>query len=137
MNESGSPSRPTTYVWPSLTYADAPAAIEFLATAFGFVATAVYKADDDDTVVHHAELSWSPGGGIMLGTQRDSSGGPGTTGQGACYVVTDDPDGLYARAVSAGATVVRELEDQDYGSREFSVRDPEGNLWSFGTYAGE
>ena len=64
MNETDSPSRPTTYVWPSLTYVDAPAAIEFLVTAFGFVATAVYKADDDDTVVHHAELAWSPGGGI-------------------------------------------------------------------------
>jgi uncharacterized glyoxalase superfamily protein PhnB len=124
-------------VWPSLRYADAPAAIEFLTAAFGFVATAVYRAEDDDTVVHHAELAWPPGGGIMLGTQRESADWPAATGQAACYVVTDDPDGLYSRAVSAGAGVVREPADQDYGSREFSVRDPEGNLWSFGTYAGE
>jgi uncharacterized glyoxalase superfamily protein PhnB len=59
---------------------------------------------------------------------------PGSTG---CYVVTDDPDGLFARAVAAGAEVLRPLEDTDYGSREFAVRDPEGNLWSFGTYRGE
>jgi uncharacterized glyoxalase superfamily protein PhnB len=137
MSESPSPSRPVTYVWPSLGYHDAPAAIEFLTRAFGFVATAVHKSENDDTVVDHAELAWPPGGGIMLGTQRKSAESPGSTGHASCYVVTDDPDGLYTRAVSAGASVVQELTDQDYGSREFSVRDPEGNLWIFGTYAGE
>jgi uncharacterized glyoxalase superfamily protein PhnB len=50
------------------------------------------------------------------------------------YIVEPDPDAHHARAVSAGARVVRELEDMSYGSREYSVRDPEGNLWSFGTY---
>jgi uncharacterized glyoxalase superfamily protein PhnB len=49
-------------------------------------------------------------------------------------VTVEDPDAHYAVARKAGATVVRELEDMDYGSREYSVRDPEGNLWSFGTY---
>jgi uncharacterized glyoxalase superfamily protein PhnB len=48
--------------------------------------------------------------------------------------VTPDPDPQYARSRAAGAKIVRELEDMPYGSREFSVRDPEGNLWSFGTY---
>jgi uncharacterized glyoxalase superfamily protein PhnB len=46
----------------------------------------------------------------------------------------DDPDALHDRAKEAGATIVRELADQDYGSREFTASDPEGNLWSFGTY---
>jgi uncharacterized glyoxalase superfamily protein PhnB len=50
------------------------------------------------------------------------------------YVVDADPDAHHARAVAAGARIVRELEDMSYGSREYSVRDPEGNLWSFGTY---
>ena len=50
------------------------------------------------------------------------------------YVVVEDPDAHHERAVAAGASVVRPLEDMDYGSREYSVRDPEGNLWSFGTY---
>jgi uncharacterized glyoxalase superfamily protein PhnB len=52
-------------------------------------------------------------------------------------VVTDDPDGLFARATAAGAKVLRELHDTDYGSRDFAVLDPEGNHWSFGTYRGE
>ena len=48
--------------------------------------------------------------------------------------MVEDPDALYERAKSAGADISRELQDMDYGSREFSARDPEGNAWSFGTY---
>jgi uncharacterized glyoxalase superfamily protein PhnB len=55
-------------------------------------------------------------------------------GTGWSYVVVDDPDGLFERASAAGAEIVQKLIDTDYGSRDFSVRDPEGNLWSFGTY---
>ena len=51
-------------------------------------------------------------------------------------MVTDEPDALFERATAAGAEVARGLRDEDYGSRGFTVRDPEGNLWSFGTYAG-
>jgi uncharacterized glyoxalase superfamily protein PhnB len=50
--------------------------------------------------------------------------------------VCDDPDAIFARATAAGARVVRGLRDEDYGSRGFTVADPDGNLWSFGTYAG-
>jgi uncharacterized glyoxalase superfamily protein PhnB len=50
------------------------------------------------------------------------------------YIASRDPDAIHARATRAGAEIVRELTDTDYGSREFSVRDLEGNLWSFGTY---
>jgi uncharacterized glyoxalase superfamily protein PhnB len=73
----------------------------------------------------------------MLGSVRDGDESwpvpPGCTG---CYVVTDDPDALFERAVAAGAEVLRPLHDTDYGSRDFAVRDPEGNQWSFGTYRG-
>ena len=55
-------------------------------------------------------------------------------GQGWVYVAVEDPDALFARATAAGAAVAMELTDSSYGSRDFSVRDPEGNLWSFGTY---
>ncbi len=130
-------ARPRTGVWPSFRYHDAPAAIDFLTTAFGFERVVVYTSDDDPAIVDHAQLSWPLGGGIMLGSQRESADWPATTGQGATYVVTDSPDALFERAVAAGANIVRGLSDQDYGSRDFSVRDPEGNLWSFGTYAGE
>ncbi len=88
--------------------------------------------------VDHAELSWPLGGGIMLGSVRDDPDDPwalrpGTSG---VYVVTDDPDALHERAVAAGAEITREPFDTDYGSRDFAARDPEGNLWAFGTYRG-
>lgn len=125
-------------IWPVLTYRDAPAAIEFLAEAFGFERTAVYARDDDPTVIEHAEMRWPSGGGVMFGTagKDDSPFGLRTPGNDSVYVVCEDPDELFDRAVAADATIVRELADEDYGSRGFSVRDPEGNLWSFGTYPG-
>jgi uncharacterized glyoxalase superfamily protein PhnB len=128
---------PPPQVWPTLRARDARALIKFLTEAFGFEETVVYG--DSDTV-HHAQLSWPPGGGIMLGSARPSGSGddwalqPGSFGG---YVVTDDPDGLFARATAAGAKVIKELYDTDYGSRDFIVLDPEGNRWSFGTYRGE
>lgn len=125
------------HVWPTLRYRDAVAAIDFLESAFGFTRRAVHPSDADPTVVEHAELDWPLGGAIMLGSLRETADWPAAAGSGATYVVTDEPDALFARATSAGAEVVRPLRDEDYGSRDFVVRDLEGNLWSFGTYAGE
>ena len=75
----------------------------------------------------------------MFGTAEKDDGpfGKRVPGNDSVYVVCDDPDVLFDRAVTAGAEVVRGLRDEDYGSRGFTVRDPEGNLWSFGTYGGE
>ena len=128
---------PPPQVWPTLRARDARALIKFLVDAFGFEDTVVYG--DGDTV-HHAQLTWPPGGGIMLGSARPDATGDDRTlqpGRFSAYVVTDDPDGLFARATAAGAKVVMELHDTDYGSRDFAVHDPEGNRWSFGTYRGE
>ncbi|AGZ44518.1 VOC family protein [Actinoplanes friuliensis] len=127
---------PPPQVWPTLRARDARALIKFLVDAFGFTETAVYGEGDH---VAHAELAWPLGGGIMLGSHRDDPDDawalrPGTFG---AYVVTDDPDGLHDRAVKAGATITKGLAETDYGSRDFAARDPEGNLWSFGTYRGE
>jgi uncharacterized glyoxalase superfamily protein PhnB len=127
---------PAPQVWPTLRAQDARTLIKFLIEAFGFRETVVYG--DGDTV-HHAELAWPLGGGIMLGSARADAGDdwplrPGTFG---AYVVTDDPDSLFVRAVEHGATVIRALHETDYGSRDFAVRDPEGNHWSFGTFRGE
>jgi uncharacterized glyoxalase superfamily protein PhnB len=128
-----------TSIWPCLTYTDARAALEWLEKAFGFEPTAVYAREGDDSIVEHAEMRWPEGGGIMFGTagKHDGPFGSRPTGQTAVYVVCTDPDALFARASGLGAEVVMGLTDTDYGSRDFSVRDPEGNLWSFGTYAGE
>jgi uncharacterized glyoxalase superfamily protein PhnB len=125
---------PAPIIWPALTYADAPAAIRFLVEAFGFVETLVVPGDGGREVAH-AELRWPEGGGVMLGSTSDDHkfGQPTRT---STYVVTDKPDALFECATAAGAEVVRGLRDEDYGSRGFTVRDPEGNLWSFGTYRG-
>ncbi|WP_433044025.1 VOC family protein [Dactylosporangium sp. CS-033363] len=126
---------PPPNVWPTLRATDARALMTFLADAFGFVESAAYGEGD---VIHHAEMLWPEGGGIMLGSDRQDGSiwalRPGTFG---AYVVTADPDGIYERAKRAGAEILQELNETDYGSRGFSVRDPEGNLWSFGTYPGE
>lgn len=127
---------PAPQVWPTLRANDARALIRFLVDAFGFEETAVHG---DGDIVRHAELSWPLGGGIMLGSVRDEPGDPwrlqpGTFG---AYVVADDVDILHARAADAGAEIVRKPSDTGYGSRDFTARDPEGNLWSFGTYRGE
>jgi uncharacterized glyoxalase superfamily protein PhnB len=136
-----SPDAPPPNVWPALHARDARGLIRFLVDAFGFEETVVYgdQPDGSGDVVVHAELSWPLGGGVMLGSTRPDAGDrwPAEPGSTACYVVTDDPDGLHDRAVAAGADVVAPLHDTDYGSRDFSVRDPEGNRWSFGTYRGE
>jgi uncharacterized glyoxalase superfamily protein PhnB len=124
-------------LWPTLVYADARGAIRFLEKAFGLIPVAVYEGGPERPVAH-AELRWPPGGGIMLGSAQPDGNefAKRPTGTASCYLVTDDPDGLFARATRAGAQVVRGLTDEDYGSRGFTVRDPEGNLWSFGTYRG-
>src|SRR5579859_3855598 len=113
-------------IFPSLRFADADAALEWMTGAFGFEQRAVYRSDDG--VVQHAELSLGAGT-IMLG-----QGDPASHG---IYVVVDDADAHYERAKAAGTEITRELEDTPYGSREYSARDLDGHIWSFGTYKPE
>ena len=118
-------------IFPVLRYRNAAAAIDFLERAFGFERSAVYS--DDDGRVQHAELALGESS-IMLGSWTPGSHPePGTTN---LYVVVTDPDAHRARAAEAGAEV-SEITEQDYGSRDYSATDPEGNQWSFGTYPGE
>jgi uncharacterized glyoxalase superfamily protein PhnB len=130
------PTSPPPQVWPTLRARDAPALIGFLVNVVGFRETVVYGEGDR---VDHAELAWPAGGGVMLGSMREVdpatqwSPQPGTFG---AYVVTDDIDALYARVAAAGAEITRSPHDTDYGSRDFAIKDPEGNHWSFGTYPG-
>jgi uncharacterized glyoxalase superfamily protein PhnB len=127
---------PKPQVWPTLRAREARSLIRFLVDAFGFQETVVYGEGD---TVAHAQLGWPLGGGIMLGSARDDPDDqwplrPGTFG---AYVVADDIDALHERAAKAGAEIVKAPYDTDYGSRDFIAKDPEGNLWSFGTYRGE
>jgi uncharacterized glyoxalase superfamily protein PhnB len=126
---------PPLQVWPTLRAWDARALIRFLVDVLGFEETAVYG---EGARVDHAELSWPLGGGIMLGSARDDTNDPRPLQPGSFgAVVTDNPDELFTRVTAAGAQVLQPLHDTDYGSRDFTVRDPEGNRWSFGTYRGE
>ena len=122
----------TTRLWHTFTVHDADAMMTWL-KAVGFTEHATYRDDEDPGVVHHAEWLWPGGGGIMFGSARPDGALEGT-GPAAAYLVTDDPDAVFEAAVAAGATVVRPMVDEDYGGRGGSVRDPEGNHWSFGSY---
>ncbi len=122
-------------IFPTFRYRDAPAMIDWLETAFGFVTHARYM--DGDTVAH-AQMAFG-GSMIMLGSAQDDDfgklvGAPGPQGGASTYIACEDPDALFARAKAAGATMLSGLVDQDYGSRDFLCADPEGNVWCFGTY---
>jgi uncharacterized glyoxalase superfamily protein PhnB len=123
-----------------LTYDDASAALDWLEQAFGFERASVHEGPDG--TIAHAELKLDDGM-IMLGTAGDNDLGLktprelGAVNQGVYLIVDADIDAHYERAVAADAVVVRALHDTDYGSRDYIVRDPEGNLWSVGTYRPE
>jgi uncharacterized glyoxalase superfamily protein PhnB len=118
----------------SFRYRDARAAIDWLERAFGFERVSVHEGDDG--TIGHAELRLGDDI-IMLGTEAaepDPRWGA-RTGTQWIYVAVENADAAFERATAAGAEVVMPLTDLEYGSRDFAVRDPEGNLWSFGTYS--
>jgi len=123
----------TQSIYASIRYRDAIGAIDFLERAFGFERGDVHQGEDG--AVHHAELRFADEW-IMLGSTSSGSDGRLDLPSGPTwiYVVVDEPDAHHERAVAAGAEIVRDLKDEDYGSRGYTARDPEGNVWSFGTY---
>jgi len=110
-------------IFPSVGYEDQDAAIEFLKRAFGFEEHVIYR--NEDGTIAHAELRYGPS--IMFVSRPDP-------GRGNLYVAIDDADAHCERARAAGATIDREPNDTDYGSRDYRALDPEGNVWLFGTY---
>ncbi|MCF6524287.1 VOC family protein [Streptomyces sp. JJ36] len=125
---------PAPDTWPIIQAQDAPALIDFLTGTVGFLRTAVHT---DGDLVAHAQLDWPEGGGVMLSSVREDGHCVSPPGSGATYVVTADVDGLYEKLRAAGVRFTAEPEDKDYGGRDFTMTDPEGNTWSFGTYPGE
>jgi len=107
---------PRSAVIPAHRYRNTPAALNWLCEVLGFTLHAVYEGETG--TIGHAELALGNG---MIETR-------------SVYLVVPDADAVHARAVAAGATILRPLQDTPYGSREFAVKDPEGHSWSVGTY---
>jgi uncharacterized glyoxalase superfamily protein PhnB len=122
-------------IYPTMRCRDAEAMIRWLKDIIGFTEHVVYRSNG---VVQHAQLACGASL-LMLGQTRDDEYGKlvgDISGRrtDALYVAVDDPDALHARVKASGAKIEMELHNTDYGSRDFACRDPEGNLWSFGTY---
>lgn len=133
------PPNTRSTVIPTLRYRDAHAAINWLCNTFGFEKQLIVPGDDG--IIAHAQLSFG-NGMIMLGSvvdsefgrfikQPDEIGGAETQ---SAYVIVSDADVIYNRVKRAGAKIVLDIKDEDYGGRGFSCRDLEGHLWNFGTY---
>ena len=116
-----------TAVTPYLVAEDAPALLDFLASAFGAVER--MRVPMPGGLLGHAEVEID-GAPVML-----SSAGPDfPPNQAQIHLYVEDVDAVYAQAVSAGATAVAEPEDQFYGDRIARVLDPAGNHWSIATH---
>jgi uncharacterized glyoxalase superfamily protein PhnB len=121
-------------VWASVVSDDAPAVRDWL-LALGFTEDLRIPGEREGTT-HHSQLDWPDGGRVMLSStgERDTPCRPGSSWQ---HVVCSDPDAVWHRARGIGARVVHEIVDQtDYPAREFTVADPDGNYWTFSTFAG-
>jgi uncharacterized glyoxalase superfamily protein PhnB len=127
MTKNSSPN-----IFPVLRYKDGRAAIDWLGKAFGFETH--FAVDNPDGSVGHAELKFGSGIIMFGGASAHDPANPWSAAKSGIYVAVDDVDAHYARAKAAGTQIVRELADTSYGAREYSARDPDGHLWSFGTY---
>lgn len=135
------PMKTTATIVPGLRYQDAPKAIDWLCRAFGFEKHLVVP--NDDGTIAHAQLTFG-NGMIMLGSAgkhgntydelvKPASESGATPTQGL-YVIVEDADAHLARARAAGAEILIDVQDEHYGGRDYTCRDPEGNVWTFGTY---
>jgi uncharacterized glyoxalase superfamily protein PhnB len=126
-------------VVPTLRYRDGRAAIDFLCKAFGFQEHLVVP--DPSGGVAHAQLVFG-NGMVMLGSARNnefhdlvqSPAESGAIGSQSAYVFVSDVDAHYQRAKAAGAAMVIDIADNDYGGRGYSCKDVEGHVWNFGSY---
>lgn len=125
-------SEPTFFA--TMRYRDARKAIQWLSDAFGLEPGNVYP--DEGATVDHAVM-FIGSGGIMFGSMKanDYPLEPGDASESVgIYVSVNDADAHYERAKAAGAEITLPICDTEYGSREYTSRDLEGHLWSFGTY---
>ena len=145
MPEAAPPKQPQSTVIAAMRYADADAAIAWMESALGFSRRAVYR-DSADRVAH-AELTFDTPAGtgmVMLGSvhadpksdsapwYRQPSQAGGVTA--ALYLIVTDCKPLWAKAQAVNADILQPLKTMDYGGSAFSLKDPEGFVWSIGEY---
>ena len=124
-------------IWAALFYRDARAGVRFLVDTLGFEERIVVPGPDD--TVAHSELVWPGGGVVQAGTYNPDNPYSRPPGSGSLYLVTADPQAVWDRCRAAGVEVVAEPQSPDYDpdGLMFSIRDPEGNVFSIGRYAGD
>lgn len=125
-------------LYATFRYRDGLKMMDWLCVAFGFSVRAKYLKGDE---LGHGELALGDSV-IMLGQVSDDEfgavvGTPGPSGGKSIYIAVSDIQAAHDRAKAAGAKILQPLVDREYGSREFRCADPEGNVWSFGTYRPE
>jgi uncharacterized glyoxalase superfamily protein PhnB len=127
------------FIIPTMRYKDAPAAIEWLCNAFGFEKHLVVPGENE--TIAHAQLTFG-NAMIMLGSEKENEYSKviktpndlnGINTQ-TSYIIVEEIDVHYGRAIAAGARIVLDIQDEDYGGRGYSCLDPEGYLWNFGSY---
>ena len=119
---------PTT-INPVVHNRDPEKGARWLVDAFGFVLHEAHASPDGE--VQYVEMSLD---GVPLGIGRTTEGSMFDVGPAVVYISYDDVDAMHDRAAQAGAEIMMPPTDQDYGSRDFAARDPDGNLWCFGTF---
>lgn len=128
-----------SHIIPTMRYKDAPKAIDWLCKAFGFERHLVVPGENG--TIGHAQLSFG-NAMIMLGSETESDYGKwlstpedikGLNTQ-APYVIVEQIDEHYKKAVQEGAEIIIDIKDEEYGGRAYTCRDPEGHIWNFGSY---
>ena len=128
-----------SHIIPTMRYKDAPKAIDWLCKAFGFERHLVVPGENG--TIGHAQLSFG-NAMIMLGSENESDYGKwlstpkdikGLNTQ-APYVIVEQIDEHYKKAVQEGVEIIVDIKDEDYGGRAYTCRDPEGHIWNFGSY---
>lgn len=127
-------------IWPVLVYEDPHAAIRFAVEVLGFEEKIVVTDPSDPATIVHSELRWPEGGIVQFAGRDEQNLFTRDVRGGSMYVITRDPIAVLARCEAAGADIAVPMREVDYdipGSKGFTVRDPEGILWSFGQYGSE